>query len=87
MPPARGQRQQLPVNVLFEILASWNKALCMYRESGNVRPGLDCPQAGHYRQVTIYLDADAERRLKAAARKAGVSVSHWVGETGAEPDA
>jgi hypothetical protein len=31
-------------------------------------------------QVTIYLDADAERRLKAAARKAGVSVSRWVGE-------
>ena len=31
-------------------------------------------------QVTIYLDADAERRLKAAARKAGVSVSRWVGD-------
>jgi hypothetical protein len=31
-------------------------------------------------QVTIYLGADAERRLKAAARKAGVSVSRWVGE-------
>ena len=31
-------------------------------------------------QVTIYLDADAERRVKAAARKAGVSVSRWVGE-------
>jgi hypothetical protein len=31
-------------------------------------------------QVTIYLDADSERRLKAAARKAGVSVSRWVGE-------
>jgi hypothetical protein len=31
-------------------------------------------------QVTIYLNADSERRLKAAARKAGVSVSRWVGE-------
>jgi hypothetical protein len=31
-------------------------------------------------QVTIYLDADAQRHLKAAARKAGVSVSRWVGE-------
>jgi hypothetical protein len=31
-------------------------------------------------QVTIYLDAEAERRLKAAARKAGVSVSRWVSE-------
>ena len=31
-------------------------------------------------QVTIYLNANAERRLKAAARRAGVSVSRWVGE-------
>lgn len=31
-------------------------------------------------QVTIYLDDEAERRLKAAARKAGVSVSRWVAE-------
>jgi hypothetical protein len=31
-------------------------------------------------QVTIYLDGDAERRLKATARKAGVSVSRWVGD-------
>ncbi len=31
-------------------------------------------------QVTIYLDDDSERRLKAAARKAGLSVSRWVGE-------
>jgi hypothetical protein len=31
-------------------------------------------------QVTIYVDAETERRLKAAARKAGVSVSRWVGE-------
>jgi hypothetical protein len=29
-------------------------------------------------QVTIYLDGDSERRLKAAARNAGVSVSSWV---------
>ena len=31
-------------------------------------------------QVTIYLDDVAERRVKAAARKAGVSVSRWVAE-------
>jgi len=31
-------------------------------------------------QVTIYLDDAAERRVKAAARKAGVSVSRWVAE-------
>jgi len=31
-------------------------------------------------QVTIYLEDGAQRRLKAAARKAGVSVSRWVGE-------
>jgi len=31
-------------------------------------------------QVTIYLDAGAARRLRAAAREAGVSVSRWVGE-------
>jgi hypothetical protein len=31
-------------------------------------------------QVTIYLDDAAERRAKAAARKAGVSVSRWVAE-------
>jgi len=31
-------------------------------------------------QVTIYLDREAERRLRAAARKAGVSVSRWVSE-------
>lgn len=31
-------------------------------------------------QVTIYLDDEAERRLKAAARKARVSVSRWVAE-------
>jgi hypothetical protein len=29
-------------------------------------------------QVTIYLDDAAERRVKTAARKAGVSVSRWV---------
>lgn len=29
-------------------------------------------------QVTIYLDNTAERRMRAAARKAGVSVSRWV---------
>jgi hypothetical protein len=31
-------------------------------------------------QITIYLDDTAERRVKAAARKAGVSVSRWVAE-------
>ncbi len=31
-------------------------------------------------QVTIYLDDDAARRVKAAARKSGVSVSRWVAE-------
>jgi hypothetical protein len=31
-------------------------------------------------QVTIYLDDAAERRVKAAARKSGVSVSRWVAE-------
>lgn len=31
-------------------------------------------------QVTIYLDDVAERRVKAAARKAGVSVSRWVAD-------
>jgi hypothetical protein len=29
-------------------------------------------------QVTIYLDAAAERRVKAAARKSRVSVSRWT---------
>jgi hypothetical protein len=31
-------------------------------------------------QVTIYLDDAAEKRVKAAAKKAGVSVSRWVAE-------
>jgi len=31
-------------------------------------------------QVTIYLGDAADRRVKAAARKAGVSVSRWVAE-------
>ena len=31
-------------------------------------------------QVTIYLDNEAERRLKAAARTASVSVSRFVAE-------
>jgi hypothetical protein len=31
-------------------------------------------------QVTIYLDDAAERRVKAAARKAGVSVSRWIAD-------
>ena len=31
-------------------------------------------------QVTIYLDDAAERRVKAAARKSGLSVSRWVAE-------
>ena len=31
-------------------------------------------------QVTIYLNDKAERRVKSAARKAGVSVSRWVSE-------
>ncbi len=31
-------------------------------------------------QVTIYLTAAAERRVKAAARKSGVSVSRWVSD-------
>ena len=31
-------------------------------------------------QITIYLDDAAERRVKAAARKAGVWVSRWVAE-------
>ena len=29
-------------------------------------------------QVTIYLDEESERRLKAAAASAGVPVSRWV---------
>jgi hypothetical protein len=29
-------------------------------------------------QVTIYLDADSEKRLKEAAAAAGMSVSRWV---------
>jgi len=31
-------------------------------------------------QVTIYLNDDAERRVKTAARKSRVSVSRWVAE-------
>lgn len=31
-------------------------------------------------QVTIYLDEAAERRVKSAAKKAGVSVSRWVAD-------
>lgn len=31
-------------------------------------------------QVTIYINDAAERRIKAAARKAGVSVSRWVAD-------
>jgi hypothetical protein len=31
-------------------------------------------------QVTIYLDDAAERRVRAAARKAQVSVSRWVAD-------
>jgi hypothetical protein len=31
-------------------------------------------------QITIYLDDAAERRVKMAARKAGVSVSRWVAD-------
>jgi hypothetical protein len=31
-------------------------------------------------QVTIYLDAAAERRVRAAARKSRVSVSRWIAE-------
>jgi hypothetical protein len=31
-------------------------------------------------QVTIYLDDAAEKRVKAAAKKAGVSVGQWVAE-------
>lgn len=31
-------------------------------------------------QVTIYLDADAERQARAAARAEGVSLSKWVAE-------
>ncbi len=31
-------------------------------------------------QVTIYLDAFAVRRVKAAARKSNVSVSRWISE-------
>jgi hypothetical protein len=31
-------------------------------------------------QVTIYLDDAADRRMKAAARKSGVSVSRWVAD-------
>ena len=31
-------------------------------------------------QLTIYLDDAAERRVKAAARKSGVSVSRWIAE-------
>jgi hypothetical protein len=30
--------------------------------------------------VTIYLDNAAERRVRAAARKSGVSVSRWLAE-------
>jgi hypothetical protein len=29
-------------------------------------------------QITIYLDDDSERRVRLAARHAGVSVSRWV---------
>ena len=38
-------------------------------------------------QLTIYLDDAAERRVKAAARKSGVSVSRWIAELVREPDA
>ncbi|MFZ0959286.1 MAG: CopG family transcriptional regulator [Terriglobia bacterium] len=31
-------------------------------------------------QLTIYLDDAAERRVKAAARKSGLSVSRWIAE-------
>ena len=31
-------------------------------------------------QLTIYLDDAAERRVNAAARKSGVSVSRWIAE-------
>jgi hypothetical protein len=31
-------------------------------------------------RVTIYLDDATERRVKAAARKSGVSVSRWVAD-------
>jgi hypothetical protein len=31
-------------------------------------------------QLTIYLDNAAARRVKAAARKSGVSVSRWIAE-------
>ena len=31
-------------------------------------------------QLTIYLDDAAERRVKVAARKSGVSVSRWIAE-------
>lgn len=30
-------------------------------------------------QVTLYLDAETEKRLKAAAKAAGTSQSQWVG--------
>lgn len=29
-------------------------------------------------QVTIYLDDESEKRVKAAAKKAGISVSRWL---------
>lgn len=31
-------------------------------------------------QVTLYLDAETEQRMKAAARSAGISNSRWVAE-------
>ena len=31
-------------------------------------------------QITIYLDDDSERRVRMAARSAGVPVSRWVAE-------
>ena len=31
-------------------------------------------------QLTLYLDAQTEERLKAAAQAAGVSLSRWVGD-------
>ena len=30
-------------------------------------------------QITLYLDAETERKLKAAAKAAGTSQSQWVG--------
>lgn len=31
-------------------------------------------------QVTIYLDDESEKRVRAAAKKAGVPVSRWIAE-------